>query len=265
MTSSDRNADTANHEYDTYIGKASGNVFGNDAHVANYHYGSSQSQGELEAYFNKMDQWLPSLKSIQRVNAQEKEENRAIITMAKIRTLRVLVSLDKVQKRWVLLYLYQSGLLDWDEGRDRSLFWLTDADFTNADLHGVRLKGANLNYANLNGADLSGVDLSNASLQRTNLSGANLSGADLRNVFLWETSFNDASLVNIDLRDAILISPVFFERADLSGANLSELHFGMSEGIGMVESDIRKLFGEYLKGKARSLSGATMPDGSKHP
>ncbi len=98
-----------------------------------------------------------------------------------------------------------------------------------AQLHGVQLHGANLSEVNLSGADLFGAVFSEA-----NLSGANLSEANL-------------SYVNLSY-------------ANLSEANLS--------GVNLSGADLKGALGatlEELDKQAKSLKGATMPDGSKHP
>jgi uncharacterized protein YjbI with pentapeptide repeats len=105
---------------------------------------------------------------------------------------------------------------------------LRDADLHGAQLHGADLRDTYLLGANLSGADLSGVNLSYASLAFTNLSAANLTGADLQS----------AEMQGANLTSAIL-----------KGANLK---------------DILDLHDDQLV-KAKSLTGATMPDGSTHP
>lgn len=80
-----------------------------------------------------------------------------------------------------------------------------------------------------------------------NLSGANLSGADLAGAFLRETKLIDANLSGASLQGA-----------NLSGANL--------QGANLSDADLSnaKVTDEQLA-KAKSLQGALMPDGSKHP
>ena len=91
------------------------------------------------------------------------------------------------------------------------------------------LSGAYLSEADLSRADLSEADLSIADLSRANLSRANLSRANL-----WG--------------------------ADLSRANLSEANLW-----GANLKDATDITIEELEKKAKSLKGATMPDGSIHP
>jgi uncharacterized protein YjbI with pentapeptide repeats len=94
----------------------------------------------------------------------------------------------------------------------------------------------------LSGADLSGADLSGAYLFDANLSGANLSGASLRGANLSDTSLRGANLSGASLNGAFLWG------ADLSRANLSNAKITRAQ-----------------LNEAKSLKGATMPKGSKHP
>jgi len=100
-------------------------------------------------------------------------------------------------------------------------------DLSGADLHDVMLMYANLSKTDLSGADLHKAGLSRANLSETNLHGANLLGPYPRGV-----------------------DPLGPEvsRADLRGADLREAN------VTAAQLDT-----------AKSLQGATMPDGSKHP
>jgi hypothetical protein len=64
-------------------------------------------------------------------------------TLARARTLTVLERLDGDRKRYVLQFLYESGLVT----RDRVVIGLTGADLRGADLGGVDLGGADLGGA----------------------------------------------------------------------------------------------------------------------
>jgi len=101
----------------------------------------------------------------------------------------------------------------------------------------IILTGADLSGANLLNPDLRNADLSKADLSGAKLSGAKLSGANLFLAKLSGTDLSGADLSGADLNGA-----------DLSGANLS--------GV--------KVTSEQLD-QARSLKGATKPDGLKHP
>jgi hypothetical protein len=107
-------------------------------------------------------------------------------------------------------------------------------------------------FLDLRGANLEGTNLTGADLEGTNLQGTNLQGAELEGVNL-----QDARLQEANLRGAYL------QVANLQGARL--------QGADLQEADLRgadlldaKVTDEQLA-DTRSLQGATMPDGSKHP
>jgi uncharacterized protein YjbI with pentapeptide repeats len=103
-----------------------------------------------------------------------------------------------------------------------------------------RVKGEDPTIS-LRGADLRKAYLYDAA---DNLSGARLRGADLSKANLGDAFLVDANLHHADLTDADLTD------ADLTDADLTD-----AEGITTEE----------LEQQAKSLEGAIMPDGSKHP
>lgn len=122
---------------------------------------------------------------------------------------------------------------------------LRGADLSEANLGGAELQHANLTLANLHGADLSieavieaSYDLGEDGPDISELIGANLSGANLLGANLSEANLWQANLSGADLRGA-----------NLRGANLKSI-------IGITAEELEK--------QAKSLKGATMPDGSKH-
>ena len=143
---------------------------------------------------------------------------------------------------------------------------LTKAILIDADLRGVHLNSTNLKWAYLNDAKLCAItqDIDGVSKKRDQKlwdalhSAANLSEADLS-----EAHLHEADLTNAKLIKAILSG------ADLTGANL--------KGANLTDADLSgaDLTGANLKGatgttkeqleQAKSLKGATRPDGSKHP
>jgi uncharacterized protein YjbI with pentapeptide repeats len=175
---------------------------------------------------------------------------------------------------------------------------LRDADLSQATLSYADLNGATLKDADLNGADLSYTVLSDANLSGANLSGANLSGANLssadlsdahlRDSTLIETNLSSADLGRVDLSDADLsnahlksallykanlnganLSYTDLSEANLSGANLSSANLGGADlsQADLSQADLRgaqDLTQKQLD-KAKTLTGATMPDGSNHP
>jgi hypothetical protein len=133
----------------------------------------------------------------------------------------------------------------------RQYGWLYDgslrgSDLTGADMHGVDLSRASLSGVNLHGANLAGANLFVTELQAANLHGANLSGANLHG-----TNMTGAELLLADLSGANLLG------ANLYGANLL--------GADLHEADLRgaKVTAGQLT-QAKSLEGATMPDGTVH-
>jgi len=100
----------------------------------------------------------------------------------------------------------------------------------------IRLVGADLQKAPLGSYDLHGINLDGADLSNANLSKANLSSADLSYAKL-----SHAKLAEADLNDADL------SYVDLSYANLGE---------------VKGITKEMLKRQAKSIRGATMPDGT---
>jgi uncharacterized protein YjbI with pentapeptide repeats len=167
---------------------------------------------------------------------------------------------------------------------------LSGTDLSKTDLRNAHLSGANLNWADLSGVEMSGADLSDAHLNYADLTGgADLSGADLSDVHLSDAHLNDADigdgtiLFNADLSGADLsganltggahLNVAILSGADLSGANLSGADLRETY---LVETNLRDtdLSGANLRDargvtdkqllQAKTLEGATMPDGSIH-
>lgn len=158
---------------------------------------------------------------------------------------------------------------------------LRGADLREANLRKVELVGSDLSWADLRGADLCGADLCEANLGKADLHGANLSWANLSSADLYIADLSEANLNVVNLGRANL------NVANLSRANLSGAHLG---GANLCEADLSgaKLCGAYLGGaylggadltevmltearvtdkqlaQAKSLKGATMPDGTIH-
>ena len=108
------------------------------------------------------------------------------------------------------------------------------------------LRGANLRNAGLSGADLREANLSNADLSGADLSRAKLSRADLSEADLSRANLSGANLTRADLSGAHLGGADLYE-ANLSGADLTTA-FTSDEQLA----------------RARSLEGATLPDGTLH-
>jgi hypothetical protein len=100
---------------------------------------------------------------------------------------------------------------------------------------------------------LDGADLREAALARSSLSGANLSEADLRRAHLWEADLSKADLREADLRGAHL------QEANLEGAHKYWLTTGWRQ-----RRERQPMTAAELEQQAKSLEGATMPNGQKY-
>lgn len=238
-----------------------------------------QQESAFQDYVNRMTELLLKDK-LSRFSPEE------VRNVARVRTLALLRGLDTKRKGLVILFLKDCGLIDREAvvdlcgadlrgaslpyarlGRvnlgeaDLTGGYLCAANLAKAYLGGVNLNGANLSWANLSGADLFGADLRGADLTRANLSGANLNGANLTGCRLSgaDLSKADLSCVNLNV-------------GDLAGANLRGANLGGAELVGadLREADLSQadLTGTQVTQvnleKAKSLEGATLPDGTKH-
>ena len=234
----------------------------------------------LQKYLEQMGQLLTKEK------LRSSEEGTDVRTLARSQTLTVLQGLGPGRKRILLGFLYESHLIT----GDARIVSLSGADLTGADLAGALLEGANLNWANLDGANLNRANLGNANLNFAKLNGANLNTtrlfeADLTGAYLEEASLEGASLIGASLNGAILAG-ANLNGANLAGANLAgaslngaNLNGAYLKGANLTGAYLTgaNLAGAYLEGanltEARvtqeqldeclSLTGATMPDGSK--
>ncbi len=196
-----------------------------------------------------------------------KPDDKAAI-LARAQTLTVLEQLDGKRKRRVLQFLHEAKLIHKAKhvfslsGSDISLTdlqkihlefgRLNGAIFDKDDLRGAYLKEADFSGAYLNQANFSGNSFDKANFHDAELKGANLSGTDLSNVNL-----SGANLHGANLKDASLIG-ADLRFAKLSGANLRGVRF---DGANLSDAIINV---EELEKQAKSLNGATMPDGSIH-
>jgi uncharacterized protein YjbI with pentapeptide repeats len=149
--------------------------------------------------------------------------------------LTALPRLDLKRKGSVLLFLAESGLIH----NEKTIIDLYRANLSRVQLYKPWLNEVNLHETNLSEADLCEADLLGANLSKADLSEAHLVRTILAGVNLREANLSGANLSGANLMGAIL------ERAILKGVT----------GITVEE----------LKKQAKSLKGATMPDGSIHP
>ena len=236
-----------------------------DLQIAN----DQQQEATVQIYLDNMSNLLLNHQLLESKHAGDE-----VRVVARSWTLTTLRRLDPTRKKVVLKFLYEAGLIggyDSTQGSGKSrdaIVALNDAD-----LSGVKLGVVNLSYVNLSGANLRDADLSQATLNYANLSGATLSGAnlgradlssadlsqaDLKSVLLYKANLNGANLSYTDLSAANLTG-ADLNSASLGGADLSQADLSQANLRG-----VQDLTQEQLA-KAKSLIGATMPDGSKHP
>jgi hypothetical protein len=192
--------------------------------------------------------------------------------LAVARTTTILLRLDENRKRHPLKLVYRLRLIN----RDKPLLDLENADLQRADLSEIRLSEACLRGVDLRRANLSGSNLEEADLEK-----ADLRGADLQNTSLSRASLKGANLLPYDEQNPAKLSFHNLHGPDPSGINLSRVGTNLS-GANLSGTNLRDanlsgadLTGAYLKGaigvtteelerQAKTLKGATMPDGSKH-
>jgi len=235
----------------------------------------------LQAYLDQMSMLLMER------DLRASKEGSEVRILARARTLTVLERLDTSRKADVMQFLLEASLLQTDT-RNAPLANLPESPlpiiklgdpYARTGENGVDLSGANLSGAFLYGVDLSNADLSVSSLSHALLGEASLAGANLHLAFL-----KDANLSGVDLTQANLIQANLdsanLSNSDLIGTNLrsarlkdAALYQTNLRGANLTDADLRNAYlGDaigvtvgQLEREARSLKGATMPDGSKHP
>lgn len=240
-------------------------------------------EAALQAYINNMSEFLLH------ENLRESQPEYEGRTIARIQTLLAFRRLDSQRKRIILEFLYSSGLIFKDKaiialrGADLSGIDLTRAHLSGADLSGVNLSGADLYGADFgSNADLTGVNLSEADLSAANLTRVCLNGANLHRANLTRANLYKADLRETDLSTANLsysnLNGAGLEQANLYDADLgdADLQFAILTGANMY---CTRLYGANLYfssindasnttaeqlGHARSLEGATMPNGVRN-
>ncbi len=234
-----------------------------------------QQEEALQSYFDRIIE-LVLKEKLSRFSPEE------VRNVAKTRTHTVLRLLDGRRKGMVVLFLRDAGLID----RSDAVIDLCGADLHGALLPSASLKRVNLAEADLSNADLSGANLSGSYLSATKLTGADLHAANLSGTNLFEASLNDANLSQCNLRDANVhgadlrgcrLNQADIRRADLRGVNLNvsdlvkaDLRGAKLEGAKLLGANLSQadLSGTEGAGaaleQAKSLEGATMPDGKIH-
>jgi uncharacterized protein YjbI with pentapeptide repeats len=214
----------------------------------------------LQAYLDQMSTLMLAK------NLRNSEEGSEVRTLARARTLTVLRRLDGARRGSVVQFLAESDLISKDSSvLDLTGAYLDDLILNNANLSGANLSELDLNpppfyntarlkFTNLSDADLSGARLNGANLLGANLSKANLNGTHLDTAYLVHANLSGANLSGAYLPEAWLYDPNCegCERTNLSGADLSNANL---TGARVTDKQLEQ---------AKSLEGATMPDGQKY-
>lgn len=206
----------------------------------------------LQSYLDQMTELLLEHGLQGQDQATEPASARVLSSLARARTLTVLSELDDQRRGVVVRFLYEAGLIS----GQRPIVELKEAELSEVDLQDAKMEGANFFMANLPSAVLVNAKLANSNFDGADLTNADLRNADLTNASLSSTFFNGADLTDTDLRNADLtradLRNADLSNADLSGAVLDEANL---EGALITEDQLAQV---------ASLTGATMPDGTKH-
>jgi uncharacterized protein YjbI with pentapeptide repeats len=210
-------------------------------------------------------------------NLRASDENSDVRRLARARTVVVLDALGPERQERVLRFLKEAGLIQPTSADEQPVIALKYANLENIEIpHRILLRSANLQQADLSGAnlahtDLRGTYLAGAHLEDANLEGAFLEGADLSGAFLEGADLSGADLTNVDLSNAEELwkkGTDMWERgaglghADLSDAELSgaDLSSANLESANLKSANVT----DAQLDQARSLKGATMPNGQKY-
>ncbi len=249
-----------------------------------------QREDLLQAYLDRMSELL--LKG----GLRSSEVDAEVRNVARVRTITILFQLDARRIGYVFAFLREAGIMSTTSNSSvvslkeadlHAVNWsqanLYHADLSGADLREANLREANLNLANLREAALYEADLREAALGRADLYHADLYHANLSRASLREASLREASLYQADFSGANLsgadLNKANLNDSDLSWANLrnANLSYAYLRNANLYKADLREanlsgaimkdatnITTEELEKQAKSLKGATMPDGSIH-
>jgi uncharacterized protein YjbI with pentapeptide repeats len=242
----------------------------------------------LQAYLDQMSDMMLPNNDQPTLSDEHPPDN--LKTVARARTLTVLPRLDGDGKARVVQFLYEaclnSCMVRDEQGEmvvrekvvDLSGANLRDANLFGLVLTGVALDNVNLERAALRLTDLQNADLSFAYLRDANLESSVLSGADFTAANLSGASLPGAQLTSDpDIPERLKVATkaakltlAYLNNADLDGADLSnaDLRYAELPGAQLREADLSgadltdaRGWTEEQLDQAKSLDGATMPDG----
>jgi uncharacterized protein YjbI with pentapeptide repeats len=198
-----------------------------------------QRENILRTYLDDMGKMLME----KNLKGEKGKEDSPILDIAQVKTITALRTLDKERRNFIFQFLRDSGLGD---------FILIKASMSNLNLEwgnlaDLNLSGANLIEANLRGTQLFKANLCGSFLTNANLSDAKIVGANLSGAFLDNANLEGTTLYGVLKPRGEIIFATDLTYADLSGTNLRDA----------------KITPEQLT-KAKSLKGATLPDGTVH-
>jgi uncharacterized protein YjbI with pentapeptide repeats len=243
----------------------------------------------LQTYLDQMGQLLLDKDRPLR----ESKKNDEVRTLARARTITTLGMLDPSRKATLLEFLYESGLI---EAQDGPIVDLQDADLREAHLDRIVLRGTQLSGVNLEKARLGAANLDMAHLRSAKLRGANLllrlpsvggyysmwgatvargylrwadlQHANLTLANLTESDFNFANLSNANLTKANLgntdLTDAKLHNTDLTDAKLHNANFKGADLSNANLTGATDISEEKLEQQAFSLQGATMPNGQMY-
>ncbi|CAF1347373.1 unnamed protein product [Didymodactylos carnosus] len=183
-------------------------------------------------------------------------DNKTLLYI-RTRTLSSLRKLDPERKRHLLLFLYESQLLQYDKGKRHDRLTL---NLVGADLNYIHITKLN----NFNNLSLPGVDLNNASFLNCHLpysrfADSSMNDIKFTNSFLLETRFSRCSLERADFRNTTL-AQVSFKSAILRHADFTR---AWTKGADFTNADLYEaLITEQQLQEAGLLDSARLPNGS---
>jgi len=230
----------------------------------------AEQQQQYDAVQEYMDKMTDLILSDREGGLRSSKKGSDLRKLARARTLTVVLALNGERKRIIVTFLYEARLLEAPNPIvDISGASLEDAHLQRNPYVGVDLHGTYLNDGSdedQKGASLRDCDLRDADLRDAALSDANLTVADLKRAHLNDGPDEDevgavliqANLGDADLRDADL------READLRGADLRGAKLDAADLSEADLSSARGIGNEELEQQAKSLEGATMPNGQKY-
>lgn len=135
------------------------------------------------------------LSTVTELLVKDSSESQEKFGILRALTHAVLQELDAPRKRYVMMVLYDAGLLRVNAAPlEMSVVdsFLASANLVGVNLQGLDFQNADFRKTDLRGANFQGVNLSGSNLQNANFSGADLRAAILDGVDLKETDLTSA-------------------------------------------------------------------------